>query len=82
MDNVKELFKWYLQNQESLVEKYNGKYIVIVNNSVVDCFDDENDAYFAAQNKYGLGNFLIQWCAPGEEAYTVDMYSCNFYLPV
>lgn len=81
MDNVKELFKWYIQNQDNLVEKYNGKYVVIVNNSVVDSFIDENDAYFAAQKKYGLGNFLIQLCTPGEGAYTVNMCSYNFYLP-
>lgn len=70
MANLEELFNYYLNHQDVLVEKYNGKYIVIINNAVVGAYDSEADAYFEAEHKYGLGNFLIQYCSKGDEAYT------------
>lgn len=70
MANLEELFNYYLNHQDDLVEEYNGKYIVIVNNEVVNAYDTEIDAYFDAESKYGLGNFLIQYCSKGDEAYT------------
>jgi len=75
MDKTKELFDYYLEHQDELVEEYNGKYLVICNNSVVGSFDDEDTAYFHAVEKYGLGNFIIQLCTPGDEAYTINMYT-------
>ncbi len=59
-------FKYYLDNQEALVKKYFGKFLIIVDNTVVDTFDDHMEAYESAKNKYGLGNFLMQLCLPGE----------------
>lgn len=78
MANLEQLFQWYLDNQQQLVEKYNGKFLVIKDNQVVDVFDDENTAYFDASEKYGLGNFIIQLCTPGNGAYTIDMYTPRF----
>lgn len=78
MTNLEELFNWYLSNQDKLVEQYNGKYLVIKDNQVVDVYDDENTAYFEASNKYGLGNFILQLCTPGKDAYTIEMYTPRF----
>lgn len=75
MADLEKLFQWYLDNQLELVEKYNGKYLVIKDNQVVDTYDDENTAYFEAEAKYGLGNFILQLCTPGEEAYTIHVCS-------
>ena len=62
--------------QSELVEKYNGKYLVIKDNQVMDTYD-ENTAYLEASDKYGLGNFILQLCTPGKEAYT-EMYTPRF----
>ena len=67
-------FEWYLANQDELVEKYNGKYLVVKDSELVGVYDSENEAYFDSESKYGLGNFLIQLCTPGDAAYT-QMFS-------
>lgn len=82
MADLKELFQYYLSHQSELVKKYNGKYLVIIESGVVGAFDDENTAYFDAESKYGLGNFIIQLCTPGNDAYTVNMYTPRFSLPI
>ncbi|MCM1031567.1 MAG: hypothetical protein NC410_09045 [Oscillibacter sp.] len=71
---LKSEFEWYLANQDKLVEKYNGKYLVIKDCNVVGSYDREDEAYFDSESKYGLGNFLIQLCTPGNTAYT-QMFS-------
>lgn len=73
-------FQWYLKNQDKLVDKYNGKFIVITDNSVAGVYDNENDAYFDASAKYGLGNFIVQLCTPGEEAYTIHIYTPQYSM--
>lgn len=70
MADLKALFQYYLDNQGELVKKYNGKYLVIKDNSIAGVFDSEESAYCDAVNRYGLGNFIIQLCTPGDGAYT------------
>ncbi len=74
MTETDKLFEWYLANQEKLVEQYNGKYLVIKDNAVVGAFDSEDEAFFNAEKNYGLGNFIVQLCTPGQGAYTVNIY--------
>lgn len=67
---LEKQFKYYLDHQEELVEKYRGKFLVIKDESVVGVYDSELDAYRESVKKYELGTFLIQECTPGEESYT------------
>lgn len=69
---IKQLFNYYLQHQNELVEKYNGKYLIITKDGVVSAWNREDDAaaYHDAKDRYGLGNFIMQLCTPGAEAYT------------
>jgi hypothetical protein len=75
MSVIKKLFEWYLDNQNSLVEKYNGKTLIIKDNSVVGAFDSEKEAYFAATDQYDFGTFIIQKCSPGTKDYTQTFHS-------
>lgn len=68
-------FNYYKDNQDDLVKRYNGKFIVIVGEKVVGTFDDPVKAYTAMKKKYPVGTFLIQHCLPGEESYTQSFYS-------
>jgi hypothetical protein len=68
-------FYWYLANQDELVKTYNGKHLVIVDKKVVDAYDTHAAAYLNAEKKYGLGNFILQECTPGNEAYTAHCYT-------
>jgi hypothetical protein len=75
MATIKDLFKWYLENQSGLVKRYDGRVLVIKDNQVVGLFDNEESAYFDSMSKYKPGAFIIQKCTPGEEAYTQTFHS-------
>lgn len=72
---LKKEFQYYIDHQTELVSKYNGKFIVIIGESVVGAFSTKAEAYIDSVGKYKLGTFLIQWCAPGPESYTIDIYT-------
>lgn len=72
---LKDQFNWYLENQSDLVKKYNGKFLVIKDKTVVGVYDQEDIALIDAENKYGLGSFIIQECSPGEGSYTQTFHS-------
>ena len=68
-------FEYYLDNQEKLLKKYDGRVLVIVGEQVVGDFDNYEDALFDSIKKYELGTFLLQECTEGEDAYTETFYS-------
>jgi hypothetical protein len=70
-------FEYYLANQDEIVALYNGKYVVIKDNAVVDAYDTESEAYFGSVEKYQLGTFMIQKCTFGDKAYTQRFYNNN-----
>ncbi len=68
-------FKYYLDNQDELVKKYDGKFIVIKSQTVIGAYNTEMDAYNETLKKHKLGTFLIQHCMPGEESHTATFHS-------
>jgi len=68
-------FQYYLDHQSELVEKYNGKVLVIIGEDIVGVYVDELQAYFDSISKYQPGTFLIQKCTPGDESYTQTFHS-------
>lgn len=68
-------FKFYKAHQEELVAKYNGKFLVIVGDKVVDAFDTELEAYTQAKKNFKPGIFLVQHCLPGKGSYTQTFHS-------
>ncbi len=68
-------FKYYLDHQAELVTKYNGKFIVIKNESVIGVYDNNRDAYTETIKVEELGTFLIQHCLPGSESYSQTFHS-------
>jgi len=75
MDKLEKDFQFYKENQDKLLKKYAGKFIVIVNQEVVDCYDNEETAYFESEKKFGLGNFFIIKCEPGNKSYTYRFHT-------
>ncbi len=67
---LKDEFDFYIKNQEELVGKYKGKFLVIKGQKVIGVYDSEIDAYTRTVEKEELGTFLIQECQPGQENYT------------
>lgn len=68
-------FKYYLSNQQDLVKKYQGKYLVIVGEEVVNVYNDKISAFEESKKKFAPGTFLIQLCLPGDSAYTQTFHS-------
>lgn len=68
-------FQYYLDNQDSLVKKYKGKFLVIKDNDVAGVYNTKQEAYDNSTSKYQLGTFLIQECLPGKENYTQTFHS-------
>ena len=68
-------FKFYLDNQETFVKEYKGKYISIVGESITGNYSSEEEAYIDSSEKYKPGTFLIILCEPGESSYTQSFHS-------
>ena len=68
-------FKYYLDNQEELVEQYNGKFIVIKNRTVIGVYDDQTTAVSKTTETHELGTFLVQKVEPGDKAHTQTFHS-------
>ena len=75
MEKLEREFRYYVEHQDELVEKYNGKFIVIKDCSVIAAFDSEMEAIEKTAEQYELGTFLVQKCEPGSESYTHTYHS-------
>ena len=67
MKPIDQEFQYYLSHQAELVREYNGKYIVIKNESVIGVFDSDAEAVNETVKTQRLGTFLLQKCEPGIE---------------
>lgn len=67
---IESLFNYYLENQDKLVKKYNGKYIIITKDGVMGAYSTVREGYDIAMSRFGRGNFMLQLCTPGDAAYT------------
>jgi len=68
-------FHYYLDHQDEMVAKYNGKVLVIKGEEVIGVFDDEVNAVLETAKIHPRGTFLVQRCTPGPDAYTVKFHS-------
>lgn len=62
--------EYFIAHQSELVEKYNGKCLLLRGAEVVGAFDSMNEADHEGIRLFGDGNFSLQNCVPGNEAYT------------
>ena len=64
-------FDYYLAQQDKLVEKYDGRIIVIKDCQVLGNYDSDIEAVVETQKQgHEIGTFLVQAVSPGPEAYT------------
>ncbi len=74
-DKLMANYQYYLDNYDELVKLYDGKVLVLVDSSVADTCDNEEQAYNLGATKYGLGNFIFQRCSRDQKAYTAKFHS-------
>lgn len=72
--------EFFKANQDDLVKKYDGKQLVIHRCEVVAAFDTVGEAFDFGCKTYGAGNFSLQDCIPGEEAYTATISTVYSFL--
>ncbi len=72
---LKKDLDYFTKNQEELVGKYKGEFLVIKDQQVKGHYLTEIQAYTEAKKEFELGTFLIQRCLPGEEIYTQTFHS-------
>ena len=68
-------FDFYLAHQDEMVEKYDGRYIVIKNEIVLGDYDDELTAVTKTTESHPLGTFLVQKVSEGDSEYSQTFHS-------
>lgn len=68
-------FQFYLKNQDLLVNKYEGRFIVIKGEKVIGNYSSEIEALSETKKTHEVGTFLIQFCSPGTNSYTETYHS-------
>ena len=68
-------FQYFIDNQNELLKKYNGRFIAIVGEQVVGDYDSFDMAIDETLKEHELGTFLVQECVEGEKAYTQTFHS-------
>lgn len=75
MAEIQDQFNYFLAHQGDLVERCNGRYVVIVRQEVVRDFASQMEAYEYATANHEPGTFLIQRVTPGTDDYTQTFHS-------
>ena len=72
-----EELNYFISNQDDLVKKHRGKFLVIKGNEVIGVYSSPLDAYIDASKSHKSGTFMIQPCEQGPDAYTVTIASAS-----
>ena len=68
-------FLFYLENQDEMVQKYDGKVVAIKNQEVLGAYDSALAAVMETRKLHKMGTFLVQRVSEGDEAYTATVNS-------
>jgi len=72
--HLKDL-KYFMANQNELCIKYRGLVLLLQNATVVNAFNSPREASDKGKEMFGYGNYSIQPCIEGEQAYSMKCYS-------
>jgi len=73
VSTVDAQFRFFIDHQDQLVKKHNGKVIILHGYNVEGEFDNYLDAYLYGKKHFMPGSFIIQRCLEGEDAYTATI---------
>jgi len=63
MKSLDRQIKYYEENIDDLVKKYEGRYLVISEDLNVEAFPTLEEAYTFGESSFGLGNFMLRQCS-------------------
>jgi len=72
--HLKDL-EYFRANQNELCNKYRGLVLLLQNATVINAFNTLREASDKGKELFGYGNYSIQPCVEGEEAYSMECYS-------
>lgn len=78
--NIDADFDYYIKHQSELVDKYDGKFIVIADQEVFGAYDDLDAAFDAGNRKYGPGNFFLHQVGDGKDNYSTTISRVGTYV--
>ena len=64
-DMLQKQYDYYVSHESELLQKYNGKHLVIDESLHVYPFAEAKEAYRYGAVNFGGGHFLLQECKPG-----------------
>ena len=60
-------YNYFNIHRDEFIEKFNGKFIVIINESVLGLYNTMQEAISETSKSHELGSFLVQECIPEEQ---------------
>lgn len=69
-DALRKEFQFYLDNQDEIVEKYDGKVVAIKGSKILGAYNSAGEALNQTRKTHKLGSFLIQKVSDGNKDYT------------
>ncbi len=67
---LRKEFQFYRDNQDEMVDKYDGKVVAIKDGKVLGAYNSAGEALNKTQKTHELGSFLIQKVSRGNKDYT------------
>ena len=60
-------FEFYQKNKESILSKYENRFVVILNDQIIGIYDDRIEAIDETIKTHELGTFLVQHAVRGDD---------------
>ena len=74
MGRLDQEFQFYVDNQNAMVEKYDGKVVAIKGGDVLGVYDTYLSALTATVKDHEEGTFLLQRVSEGEKDYAATFH--------
>ena len=75
MGRLDQEFQFYVDNQNAMVEKYDGKVVAIKGGEVLGVYDSYLSALTETAKDHEEGTFLLQQVSEGEKDYAATFHS-------
>lgn len=72
-------YQYFLKHKDSLLKEYEGKFVVIIGDKVVDSYSSREEALKKTSSRYDIGTFLIQKVSRGEDD-IIQRFSSRVYV--
>ena len=78
MASLEREYKYFKAHQDELVEKYGGKFIVIVDDEVVAAYENELEAYTEMKRQVWVRSFPVAGMPSAGPAAAISLEGCLF----